>query len=408
MATIKIQGLREKRRKDGTTVFYWESWPAAKALGFDPTPLRDAQGDALDRNAAMAAALARNAEVERALKSGPRPAATSAAGARSFQALITRYQASDAFRGLAPETQRGYRDECKVIVRDLSDIAVNVFGLDAAKRWLKTFKLPSRRAGVGRVLRLLMTFAKAEKWIAINPLKGTGEDGLSLPSSKVRVVTLSYTGEALLLAAARAKGEPAVALAIVAATCTGQRETDVLALGEHLRHAGGGIALMQSKRKKNEDGPVWGYVPLLLPRLTAEVEAEGKRRREAKIVHAQHLGKWIVNPRTNKPYKAKTFQGAFARVRDCAVLDAILRGDPLARELAGIQFRDLRDTFITRANLAGCDPVGVCAVSGHFPPNLPMTWKHYLQMSPELARRALVKLLEYESALGVDKLFGEA
>lgn len=392
---ISVPGLRAKTRKGGSAVYYWEPWPEARALGFAPRALRRADGSPMDAGEAITAARAIVEDLRRAQQGEDGKPRRSRGRGHDFSDLIHRYRNSKAFKDLAAATRRVYACELNIIEAEFGDTDVRVFDLPSARRFLETFKKPSRRSSVGRVLRLLLSYgADPEvRMIGSNPMlaASTGTRVRLIPPTKVRVVECSYEMEAALAAAAEALGHHAIKLAIFAATCTGQRETDVVAFSEAQRNEQGLHVIVQSKMQKADSGPVTTYIPFYLPRLQAALDAEMKRRRQGKLASIEK--RWFINPNTGAPYTTQTLARHFAEVRAHAA--------KTMPAVAGIQFRDLRDTFITRCNEAECEPVGIMAVSGHKPPVLPVTWRHYLKLKPRMAARCLEKLMAHEAELGV-------
>lgn len=400
MAKFSVPGLREKKRKNSPSVFYWEPWPEARRLGFEPRALRRPDGTPMDEGEAIAAARATLSELERVREGDARPAPLSRSDT-DFSALIDRYKKDDTFKNLAQTTQRMYLHELKSIEADFGDCDVRVFTLAEGRDYLKKIKSASVRGARGRVLRLLLSFAAdvAPPIIPFNPLLAMGRrKALRLPPPSIRVVTASYEAEAALVKTAYAMGRDAVALAILAATGTGQRITDILELSETQRDAKGNHVVKQSKRKNASTGAVIVYIPFYLPRLARAIAAELDRRRKGERPSIDK--RWILNPNTGDTFTHMVFDHHFAKVRDAAAKDC--------PECAFIQFRDLRDTFVTRCVDAGCSEIDICAVTGHTPKNLPTSWRHYLQMKPQHARRCLETLMAYEAKLGVTDIGLEA
>jgi hypothetical protein len=427
MASIDIPGLVKKERVNGPPVYYWQAWSAAEAQGFRSRPLRRIDGTPMDEGEAIAAARAIVEELERVRAGAPRPRQIDG-NARSFARLIRLYRAHTAYKERAAATRKMYDFELSIIERQLGDIDVRVFGLVDAKRYLKAFEKPSRKRAHGAVLRTLMSFAADDEganWIALNPLLAAGrKKALGLPAANVRVVVPSYPCEAAMVNAAYVLGLDAMALAIVAAASMGQRETDVLLFDDKWWNAQGQFEVHQQKRKAAN---VVAYLPFLPPRVEAALARVRARRQAAnKAAKVARLStRWILNPNTgDKPYALRTFQQQYERIRAIAgglphAIGNALRAfgglDPLPHpfaftpcaEAVGIQFRDYRDAFLTRGIEAGCTEIQMCAVSGHKPKNLPYSWRHYLKLTPELARQCMVKMMAHEAQLGIDAMFKE-
>ncbi len=121
MASIKIPGLVPRPRAAGVTVFYWQPWPAAAALGFAARPLRRQDGTWMDEFEAAKAARAIVDELERVradqAEQTPR---TRAAGRKDFEGLVQFYRRSERWRDeLAEATKAGYAHEIKTHRRGL-------------------------------------------------------------------------------------------------------------------------------------------------------------------------------------------------------------------------------------------------------------------------------------------------
>lgn len=402
---FSVVGLRAKRRKSGQVIFYWEPPPAARALSFQPRVMRRPDGSPMEQGEAVTAAqmlVNEWRELERTGNAADRKAARGRfrqGGGFDFSDLIRRYLASEQFKDLAEASQEGYRRELGHIEKMFGDIDVRVFTLNDARAYLKTIAKPSMRALRGTILRLLLSYACDDtvRFLETNPLiaQARGQRALQLPSLAPRVVECSYEAEAAMARSAMELDYPYIKLAIYAATCTGQREKDILAFTDAQVNEQGHHMVAQSKRKK---AAVVVCIPFYLPRLQQALEEQRRRRHNDKVALLDK--RWFLHPDTREPFGLSTFQRHFAEVRDHAA--------KTVPECAGIQFRDLRDTFITRCIEAECDPIGVMAITGHKPPQLPVTWRHYLKMKPSFARRALEKLMAYEAAQGVTMLDREA
>ena len=416
MADARPRYLVEKPGAGGLPRWFWQPAASLRAAGHQAqrVPLHWQHIEDADtlRAAAYARAWELNAEVDRLRETAalagtraPAPLPT-----RTLGELIGAYRASPEWRGLAPATQRGYR-QCLG--------KLEAWAADAPLRLIDEARVQRLRAALGatpayanavvRVLRLLLEWGRRHGWLRVNPalrpgLTGSEPTGLIWPHAAVEA----------LVAAADALGRPSVGTAVLLNEWLGQREGDVLRM-PRTAYRNGSLLIRQSKTGARVALPV-DLVPHLAARLDAElVRTQPKPGRAA-------ASTIIVSEETGLPYKADNFRHVFAAVRAAAAratkddragltfaVNHLLPGrdsaDPAAFQvrMAELTFMQLRHTAVTRLAEAGCDTPLIASVTGHSQETVLAIMQRYMVRTAEMARVAFGKRMAAEGIEGAPR-----
>ena len=258
----------------------------------------------------------------------------------------------------------------------------------------------------------LCTFAALRDWRDGNAFAGLET---TRPKPKLRIA--SWTEEAALLDAARALAMPDVELAILLAVDTGQRLGDL----RHMRLADvadGRVKIIQHKAEAA--GAIVRVDIPLTPRLAEAVA----RRRRMQIVAAgapQPAGTLLYHPETGLAFAhiaprdngdrwavldkraGDVLTRRWRKVRAAAIAGDRQAGRAPMASLKGLEFRDFRDTAVTRLADAGCTVAQIAAITGHSLESVTKILRHYLAATPEQADAAMQNLAALHS-----KILGDA
>ena len=128
--------------------------------------------------------------------------------------------------------------------------------------------------------------------------------------------------------------------------------------------------------------------PMLNDRLSSMHE-----RRARKPVTQLALAKRLVLCHDAFEYTEKHFNTHFRQVRD-----AIAKDMP---DVANRQFRDLRDTAITRLALAGATIAEIRSITGHTIKSVHQVLEHYMALDEAMADRAIDRLKVWMQDQGI-------
>jgi integrase len=324
MARTSPRYLVARPRKAGQS-YYWLPTKKLQAAGFLPRRLPD------ELAAAVAAAEQHNARLDawyRGESLTPAPRFRS----DSLNALCELFQEDDAFRGLAPRSQRDFLYSIKPAIVMADGLPVAAITRKVAKglyRDLRDKRGPAAARNTTAALRRLLSFALDEKWISVNPALQ-----LRLRSPGTRKRVWSPLELEAFTAAAEAAGRPSMALAVLLGWCLGQRPADLRTL-TWSAYDGRAVALRQAKTQTE----IW--VPCL-PQLRRLLDATPRQAVQI-----------VISENTGRPYGESDFQHTFAELRAAA---------GLAEDL---QYRDLRRTLATALGAAGCTDDQIRSVTGH-------------------------------------------
>ncbi len=386
MAKVNIPCLVGRTNKAKVTSWYWQPSKTLRDAGWEPLALGK------DEGAAIAAARARNAEVERWKLGDHRPQTVKRhAATGTLSALIKRYRREvlegtkpDGSRRIARSTARTYSSSLKHLeewggkhplpyitrsrVRVLRDNALKGLGEHATHQMLK----------MGRQL-----FACAIDWELVEQGKNPFEKfGMAQPAP--RGVIWSPPARELMVQTAYDCGMPSVALAIMLGFAIGQREGDLLALTQRQY-----VAIPEHKMQPEDFATLAAIAPDGVPRGIRVRQQKTKAWVEVPIVG---LVRWAVesNIETARAGAATTillddtrgstkraalyageagqtrFQRDFAKVREWAIATALFEGDDvLAEELGTVKFHDLRRTCVVYLGELGLEDHLIAAITGH-------------------------------------------
>ncbi len=387
----------EKPGAHGVLHYYWQPHPRLFALGFrperiplDPDAHRD--GAAL-RVAAYARALELNAAADAAREHTALTAARPTPVPHTLGALSTHYRRSEAWRGLAPATRRGYGQCLAKLEAWGGDESLRAIDEAAVQDLKDAFRrTPAYANAIVRVLRLLLEHGRRNSFLHANVAMRPGlhlsePSGLIWPREAVRAFA----------AAADAMGRPSVGTAVVLNEWLGQREGDVLRLPRHAWRAGS-LIVRQSKTGARVSLPV-----SLVPHLAERLEAELARTRSTPATAI------ILSEETRRPYTADNFRHVFSAVRARAAktsphfdIDYLLPGRDAQEahafrvRMRELTFMHLRHTAVTRLAEAGCDTPLIASVTGHSQETVAAIMNRYMVRTAELARVAFQRRLDAE------------
>ena len=331
--------LRQRwRARAGAWRIWWEPETTLRELGFEPVELDPKRltwsvREAERLNGLVEAARSRGASATQGEKTG-----------RTVKALIARYLASPKFSGLAPATQRDYRNGLAIIEGKWGDTRVVNFTPGICYAWYETLHTERgvfMSAHIMRKMSLLFGYAKNIGWIETNPALGQGRE---TPPRRQRIGTWQEL-EALTLAARRL-GLYSVELAILMGVFTGQRRADIIRAD---RAAFAGQSWMLRRQKRRNAGGFEVHPELRQP-IREMLARAGDRER---LLHYEGT---LENP-LDMPYSDDLFSAAWARVREAAA-----KSVPSVR---GLQFRDLRRTFAALARAGGAEQRAVADALGN-------------------------------------------
>lgn len=413
----QIRFLHAQRLADATTVYHWKPSPRLRKAGFTNVKL------GADRKRAFSLADDLNEKVDaydrgQAVEATPRRALPRVV---RFDELVCDFRASDAFLGLKPATQREYGSRLGALEKWAvmpDGRALPVLGIthehvvDLRKALVKGS--PFRAAGLLRVLRLLLAWAKGEGIISTNPA-----EKIRIPEPPSRAHRLYRDDIAWLIEAARGLGLHHIEIGAVLGFYTMQREGDLLAitrfglrpihdLGSEVRTALAGgdgkvMALWLTQEKTAE--PV--SIPLA-PAARAAIETvlrghSGTGARKTHLIqHPAHVGEvpeWrfqrefrAVRERAAKLIAAKAWA---LRTADRDGAAQLLR---IGRRLRGCQFRDLRRSGMCWMRDLGVPPSLIATISGHSIEQTQKILDVYLPRDPVAAAEGMAMAVSRQAA----------
>lgn len=412
MANIRIPCLVGKTNKAGQTSWYWQPSKTLADAGWKPLALGKIQ------SAAIAAAEARNAEVDQWKLGDRRPAGIARKDpAGTFGALIQRYrreilEGSDASGRplLAESTKRSYKASLKRLeewagkhplayitparVRALRDavarpVAVGGIGHAPAHSLLKT-------------LRVVMAFAERTDAIPKGTNPATSFD-LGAPAPRRQIWTPE--DDAAFDAAAFALGLPSMALARELGLYTAQREGDLIKFSEHQFLPLEIHELEASRILADKDGQVHGWCfaqtktsnhdmsvlmeiplePQILGRVRAALRTNRARDRAADP--RRPTSYVIVDDFTGLPYYERQFIRRWKKVLAQAA-------EATGREsMLDLHWHDLRRTRVVRLRRRGMAKEMIASITGHSLASIAAMLKVYGPIDPTITATAIASTL---------------
>jgi len=344
MIDIKLKGINKVRKKlasGETRTFYYHR----------------ATNKRLPDNPNSPEFLREYAEAQEAIKSTGRNKGT-------FKAIIQSYMASPAYKDKRERTRKDYQrqivkieDEFGVMpIAVLDDRRVRSDFLAWRDRLAKQSKKQADYAIT--VLGVILSWAVDRGLISVNR---AARPGKLYRSDRAAIVWTDDDVAAFLGVAS-----PELALALMLAKNTGQRQGDLLKL-TWAAYDGSYIRLTQSKTGAKVVVPV-------THELKKYLQAE-KMRRKGKGVDATAV---LTRP-DGQPWRTDHFRHEW-------------RAATLAAGLDGKRFQDLRGTTATALADAGCTAFEIASITGHSPKSVEAILEHYLTRSQAQAENAIVKL----------------
>ena len=413
MAQIRIPCLIPRTNKAGITSWYWQPSKTLAAAGFKPLALGK------DEGAAIAAARARNLEVERWKSGAPMPAAfAQRSPLGTLGALIDRYE-REVLHGkdprgtplIAASTARTYRTSLKRLREWGGDTVLAVFTPARIRALRDAMIAPAEKGGIGhhaahqalKMGRALFAFAES---VDLTPRGSNPFAHFRLAAPAPRDVIWSPPAREAMVLTAYELGKPSMALAIMLGFAIGQREADLLALSQRQY-----VPLSEHKCRPDDYAVLAARAPDGVPRAVRlrqgktkvwiEVPVVGLVRLaiEDNVAAAQALGttQILLDDTRRALYSGAAgqtrFQRDFAEIREWAV--AFAQGeldDDLAEELAGLQFRDLRRTCVVYLGELGMDAHQIAAITGHDLDETMRILKTYMPMTTGRAASTIAQI----------------
>jgi integrase len=277
--------------------------------------------------------------------------------AGTFMAIIAEFKGSADFKRLAPSTARAYAAYIKLIENDFGDLPLAALDDKRVrgefKTWRDRFANTPRKADYAwATLSRILSFSKDRGLIASNPCQGGGRLYSADRTDKV------WGDEDV--AAFLAIAAPELALAMMLALWTGQRQGDLLRLpwsgydGSHIR-------LRQSKTGRRVTVPVGEPLRILLDRTV----------RHSPVILATTRG---------RAWTSDGFRTSWAKACVKAGIN-------------GLTFHDLRGSAVVRLALADATVPQIATFTGHSLRDVEAILDaHYLGRDVKLAEIAVMKL----------------
>ena len=277
--------------------------------------------------------------------------------AGTLMTLIVEYKTSSEYRKLAPSTVRSYLAYLKLIESNFGDLPLEALKdprmRGEFKAWRDRFTNTPRKADFAwSVLARILSFAKDRGLIGNNPCEGGGR--LYKADRSDRVWQDSDVASLLSQAA------PELALAMMLALWTGQRQGDLLRLpwsaydGRHIR-------LRQSKTGRRLVVPVGEPLRTLLER-------------------TERRSPLILTTTRGKPWTADGFRTSWGKT--CKRIG-----------IHGLTFHDLRGSAVVRLALADASVPQIATLTGLSLRDVEAILDaHYLGRDMKLAEIAVMKL----------------
>ncbi|MGA8998677.1 MAG: tyrosine-type recombinase/integrase [Pseudolabrys sp.] len=277
--------------------------------------------------------------------------------AGTLMSLIAEFKASAEFRRLSPSTIRAYSTYIKLIEVAFGDLPLAALDdrrvRGEFKTWRDTFADTPRKADYAwSTLARILAFAKDRGLIASNPCEGGGRLYSADRTDKI------WTDDDVsrFLGSAPA----GMALAMMLALWTGQRQGDLIALpwsaydGRHIR-------LQQSKTGRRVTIPVGEPLKILLDRTD----------RRSPV---------ILTTSRDTPWTSDGFRTSWAKA--CR-----------KSSIVGLTFHDLRGSAVVRLALADATVPQIATFTGHSLRDVEgILDAHYLSRDVKLAEIAVMKL----------------
>lgn len=362
----------------------WEPGPGIRKA-FPGRDLKDAGGNWLRLEAAIAAAKVINAEVTSWRTGIETPNAVPNVArkpSRTCKALWELYSASPAYLELSHQTQLDYKSKIGVFLKEFGADHVGAIAKhDMFTFWEDVYKTRGHTMANSTIsaVRSMLSYGEMKGWRApeTNPARN-----LKISKPEPRVVCWTPSEVEAFVAKADEMQYFGVADAVVIGLHTCQRQGDVLHL-EFMASENGRMRFRQGKTNARVSVP-------FSPALEERLEKIKARRRAGPVAELKLTGELIRDTR-GRHYTRETFGKDFREVREKVAADQIGAGANEA-SILGKLYLDLRDTGITRLALAGATVPEIHAISGHSMKTIHDVLRHYLAIDDRLADAAIAKL----------------
>jgi integrase len=277
--------------------------------------------------------------------------------AATMMTLIAEFKGSAEFRALAPSSLRAYSNYIKLIEAEFSDLPLAALDdrriRGEFKAWRDRFANTPRKADYAwTTLARILSFSKDRGLISTNPCEGGG-----------RLYTADRTDKLWRdedIAEFLGSAAPEMALALMLALWTGQRQGDLLRLpwsafdGSHIR-------FQQSKTGRRIVIPAGEPLRVLLSR-------------------TERRSPMTLTNKRGKPWTSDGFRTSWGKA--CA-----------AAGIKGLTFHDLRGSAVVRLALADATVPQIATFTGHSLRDVEAILDaHYLGRDAKLAEIAIMKL----------------
>jgi integrase len=341
-----------KRLADGTIATYWYAYAGGPRLLAEPGTR------AFERELATASAA----------RGQPQAKPRKAAAPSTLESVVDTYLDSQDFLTCAERTKRDYRQQTALIVKKFGTLDVSALADDYADETRGLFldyrdelaKVSRRQADYFlQVLKTVLNWGKRRGKLKVNPLQDAGVKNL------YDVTRADKIWSDALIDGFLSRASKEIALAMMLALWTGQRQGDLLRL-TWAAYDGAELKLTQGKGGVPVQIPVGGPLKKLL---------DATPRKSPLILVNQSGVPWTADGFRTMWWKTAQRVGVIDRT-----------------------FHDLRGTAVTKLALAGCNPVQIASITGHsFKQVNSILEKHYLARDPRVAREAISLLEAYES-----------
>lgn len=334
---VALKGLHKVSRRlaDGSTRAYFYAWRG---------------GPRIDAQPGTPAFIAEFQRLTAGRDSDPIPPG-------QFARIIRDYQRAPAFLRLKPDTQAGYIRHIMAIEAKFGDLPIKALDSPRIRRvfldWRDGMAATPRTADYRfAVLARIVAWAYDRRIINQNPCERPGR---LATGSRAEIV---WTDEQV--AAILDHASPEIALAVILAAETGQRQRDVIRL-TWAAYDGERIRLTQSKGGRRVIVPASA---------TLRAALDAAQRRAVTICTTSRGMSWTPDG----------FKTSFGKARDKAGLQ-------------GLTFHDLRGTAVVRLARAGCTVPEICSITGHSAKAAAdILDRHYLSADQAVSLNAIGKL----------------
>lgn len=417
MARITIPCLVARTNKRGITSWYWQPSKTLRDAGWEPQPLGSNEG------AAIAAARARNEEIEAWRKGASMPQAVRRHAAQgTVAALIARYRREYLYGKrpsgapiLKPKTIESYATALDRIDAWAGKHPIAYVTPARVRALRDAIAKPKDKGGLGQsaafnllaVLRQLFRFAES---VDLIPKGSNPATHFGLEKAPPRSSVWELEDDAAFDAAAYELGLPSMVLAREIALFSAQREGDLIAFTEPQFQQ---LDIFDPRLREilaGEDGTVMGwslvqqkgsnervrremqipFEPKLALRVADAIRTNRARDRAADPPRL--VTSVLVDDRTGLPWKKRAFIQCYRKVLDHA---ADRTGRTSMRTLT---WHDIRRTRVVRLRRRGTPKEMIAAITGHDPKTIDEMLKVYGPIDPTTTAAAIAGTLEERRA----------